>query len=145
MCGKDDTKIAVYNLEECTERKKTGIPFLSWRKPHKTKNLICSKDKFDNLICVKPSWIVKFSRFSSGINLVLLSMLNKFTVWAVRVWSQSGFGINTISVPTGILSFTPNSISLKSSFKIRTFCYIVSQTRVFCCIICKLGTNTYFS
>ena len=28
VCGKDDTKIAVYNLEECTERE-TLVQFLS--------------------------------------------------------------------------------------------------------------------
>ena len=78
----------------------TLIQFLSWRKPYKTKNLVCFEDKFDNLICVKPSWIVKFNRFSSEINLVLLSTLYKFIIWAVRVWAQSGFGINTISVLT---------------------------------------------
>ena len=73
---------------------------MSWRKPYETKNLDCSEDKFDNHICVQPSWIVKFNRFSSGINLVFLSTLYKFIVWTVNVWAQSDFGINTISVLT---------------------------------------------
>ena len=102
MCGKDDTKIAIYNLKECTESeiKNWYIQFMSWRKPYETNNLVCSEDKFNNLVCVILSWIVKFNRFSSGINLVLQSTLYKFIIWAINVWAQSGFGINTISVPT---------------------------------------------
>ena len=70
MCGKDDTKIAIYNLEECTESEiGTLTQFMSGRKPYETNNLVCSKDKFDNLVCVISSWIVKFNRFPSGINL----------------------------------------------------------------------------
>ena len=82
------------------ERIGTLVQFLSWRKPYETNNLVCSEDKFANLICVKPSWIVKSNRFSSEINLVLLSTLYKFIVWAVSVWAQSGFRTNPISVLT---------------------------------------------
>ena len=105
MCGKDDMKIAIYNLKECTESeiKNWYIQFMSWRKPYETNNLVCFEDKFDNLVCVISSWIVKFNRFSSGINLVLLSTLYKFVIWVVNVWAQSGFWINTISVPTSMI------------------------------------------
>ena len=66
----------------------------------KLNNIVGSEDKFDILIWVISSWIVKFNCFSSGINLILLSTLYKFIVEVVNVWAQSGFGINTISVPT---------------------------------------------
>ena len=78
----------------------TLVQFLSWRKPYEINNLVCSEDKFENLICVKPSWIVESNRFSSRINLVLLSTLYKFIIWAISVWAQFGFGTNTISVLT---------------------------------------------
>ena len=98
-------KIAVYNLEECIEK---GMRFflelwynLLLEENHMNQNnIVDSKDKFDNLVCVISSWIVKFNHFSSEINLVLLPMFYKFIVWAVNVWAQSKFGINTISVPT---------------------------------------------
>ena len=118
MCGKDDTKIAIYNLKECTESeiKNWYIQFMSWRKPYETNNLVCSEDKFDNLICVEPSWIVKFNRFSFRINLVLLSTLYKFIVWAVSVWAQSSFGINTISVPTLLISWIYSKFMINIPF-----------------------------
>ena len=75
MCGKDDTKIAVYNLEECTE-KMMGFFLELWynlllEENHMNQNNIVDSD-FDNLVCVISSWIVKFNLFSSKINLVLL-------------------------------------------------------------------------
>ena len=46
MCGKDDTKIAIYNLEECIEKGiGTDMQFMTWRKLYETNNLVCSEDK----------------------------------------------------------------------------------------------------
>ena len=109
MCGKDDMKIAVYNLEECIEK---GMRFflelwynLLLEENHMNQNnIVDSEDKFDNLVCAISSWIVKFNRFSSEINLVLLPMLYKFIVWAVNIWAQPSFGINTISVRTLLIA-----------------------------------------
>ena len=70
---------------------------------HRTKNnLAGSENKFDNLVCVILSYIVKINRFSSRINLVLQPTLYKFIIWVVKVWVQFSFGINTISVPTNV-------------------------------------------
>ena len=66
----------------------------------KQNNIVGSEDKFNNLVYVISYCFVKFNRFPFGINLVLLSTLYKFIVWVVNVWAKSGFGINTISVPT---------------------------------------------
>ena len=129
VCGKDDLNIAVYNMERCIKRKwGTLIQFLSWRKPHET----------NNLVCVKPSWIVKSNRFSSGINLVLLSMLYKFIIWTVSIWAQSGFGTNPISVFTttilSIYNFIPyiNILLIFSHFDIYIYIYIYYELKWFC-------------
>ena len=60
VCGKDNPKIAVYNMKKCTEKRDryffgTIVQFLFGRKPYETNNLVCFEDKFDNLIWVKPS------------------------------------------------------------------------------------------
>ena len=52
VCGKDDTKIAIYNPEECA---KMWRELRSGRKSYETKSLVCFEDKFDNRVCVKPS------------------------------------------------------------------------------------------
>ena len=47
MCGEDDTKRAVYNMEECTERRGSELKkrVVSRRKPCEIKNLACFKKK----------------------------------------------------------------------------------------------------
>ena len=63
ICGKDDTKIVVYNMEKCIEKGGGKIKDTDWNsctilfsaKPHDTNYLSYSEDKFSNLICVKPS------------------------------------------------------------------------------------------
>ena len=74
--------------------------FIDSTTPYDTNYLIYSKDRFSHLTCVQLSWTVKSNRISSGIDLVLLSMLYKFIIWAAGVWAQSGFGTNLISVLT---------------------------------------------
>ena len=106
------------------------IQFRSWRKPYKTKSLVCSEDKFDNHICVKPFWIVKSDHLSSGINLVLLSTLYKFIVWAVRVWAQSGFGINIISVLIALLCLIAHFLLMAGLVAI-VFCFIIEKDSKF--------------
>ena len=46
MCGEDDTKRAVYNMEECIERKIGTSKQVTLRgKPYEIKNLACFKEK----------------------------------------------------------------------------------------------------
>ena len=47
VCGEDDTKKAVYNMEECIEKKRIGIRkrVVSKRKPCEIKNLTCFNEK----------------------------------------------------------------------------------------------------
>ena len=107
--GRNPPNLAYMCMIEMTRR----LQYITWKNAprrtderllkenHRTKNnLVGSEDKFDNLVCVILSYIVKINRFSSGINLVLHPTLYKFIVWVVKVWAQSGFGINTITVPT---------------------------------------------
>ena len=59
VCGKDDIKIIVYNMEKCTKKKKNPdwnsctISFST--KPYNTSYLSYSEDRFSNLTGVKPS------------------------------------------------------------------------------------------
>ena len=63
VCGKDDTKIVVYNMERCTEKKenksrrrtRTLVQFYYSTRPYDMNYLIYSEDKFSNFTCVKPS------------------------------------------------------------------------------------------
>ena len=46
VCGEDDTKRAVYNMEECIERKiRTSKQVTLRGKPYEIKNLACFKEK----------------------------------------------------------------------------------------------------
>ena len=47
MCGKDDTKRAVYNMKECIEKKGIGTSkqVTPRGKPYEIKNLACFNDK----------------------------------------------------------------------------------------------------
>ena len=94
MCGRDDTKAGIYNMERCTKegekekskiRTMTLVQFCYSTKPYDTKYLDYSEDRFYNLTCVLQSETTKSNHFSSGIDLVLPSMLYKFIVWAAWV------------------------------------------------------------
>ena len=54
------------------ERIETSKQLMLRRKSYEIKNLACFKDKFDSNICINLSRNVKFNRFSSEVNLVLL-------------------------------------------------------------------------
>ena len=47
MCGEDDTKRPVYNMEECVKKKgrRTSKQVMLRRKSYEIKNLACFKDK----------------------------------------------------------------------------------------------------
>ena len=46
VCGEDDTKKAVYNMEECIEKKIGTLKrIVLRRKPYEIKNLTCFKEK----------------------------------------------------------------------------------------------------
>ena len=65
VCGRDDTKARIYNMERCTKKKKgekkskiktrTLVQFYYSTKPYDTNYLGYSEDRFFNLTCVKPS------------------------------------------------------------------------------------------
>ena len=87
VCGRDNTKVGIYNMERCAKRGGIGtlIQFDYSKKPYDPNYLGYSEDKFSNLTCVLQSETTKFNRFSSGIDLVLPSTLYKFIVWAAWV------------------------------------------------------------
>ena len=94
MCGRDDTKAGIYNMERCTKEREeekskirtvTLVQFYYSTKPYDTNYLGYSEDRFSNLTCVLQSETTKSNRFSFGIDLVLPSMLYKFIVWTAWV------------------------------------------------------------
>ena len=96
VCGRDDTKAGIYNMERCTKEERgskkkkkkktvTLVQFDYSTKPYDTYYLDYSEDRFSNLNCVLQSETIKSNRFSSGIDLVLPSTLYKFILWAAWV------------------------------------------------------------
>ena len=84
MCGRDDTKAGIYNMERCTKEEKeekskirteTLVQFYYSTKPYNTNYLGYSQNRFSNLTCVLQSETTKSNRFSSRIDLVLPSTL----------------------------------------------------------------------
>ena len=72
VCGEDDTKRAVYNMEECAKKKiGTSKRIVPRRKSYEIKNWACFKEKLIIILVLIHPETLKFNRFSFRFNLVL--------------------------------------------------------------------------